>query len=65
MVPANLREKPPIELRGEPSYREQDGQDPEAGMRVTGGYRNKNLNNLVSSQLFDTHKQGDLTNRAQ
>ena len=66
MVPANLREKPPIEIRDELSQRGQDGQyQEESSMRVTGGYRNKNLNNVVSSQLFDTQKPGDYTNRAQ
>lgn len=67
MVPANLREKPPIQIRPPATGRDQEGpiqEQPE--MRVTGGYRNKNLNNLVSSQVFDTHSQrGDYSHRAQ
>jgi len=69
MVPANLKERPPIEIRRDvnqnfnPNQPQQSQDDP---MKSTGGYRNKNLSNLASSQIVqptnpytDRNQQGN------
>lgn len=74
MVPATLREKPPIEVKplhawfaldqGEGSVQ----QGPDNSSQVASGYRNKNLNSLVSSQLLQAdngYRREEDSHRAQ
>ena len=52
MVPASLQDKPPIELTHDTAVHRQPLEQEENSSRVQGGYRNKNLNSLVSSQII-------------